>query len=216
MKQASKEWQNRVLNLHELVPLARQSLDAVGWSYMRGGSDSEMTLRRNRHALDSLALEQTVLNDVSQINPSTTIFGKDIAMPIITAPMGNITLFDSAHVSAKDAAAGTDGGQVTVARAAARSGVGHCLSSLGRGWDSGGTYMEEVAAASDGLKIFQLYVRGDWEFVKENAERAIASGYDAFAITVDVALNSRRDRHIADRGTKGPASVGGAGGMNHQ
>ena len=33
---------------------------------------------------------------------------------------------------------------------------------------------------------------------------------------VDVALNSRRDRHIADRGTKGPASVGGAGGMNHQ
>ena len=210
MKQASKEWQNRVLNLHELVPLARQSLDAVGWSYMRGGSDSEMTLRRNRHALDSLALEQTVLNDVSQINPSTTIFGKDIAMPIITAPMGNITLFDSAHVSAKDAAAGTDGGQVTVARAAARSGVGHCLSSLGRGWDSGGTYMEEVAAASDGLKIFQLvraaaaplllacssssaglkeggggqYVRGDWEFVKENAERAIASGYDAFAITV--------------------------------
>ena len=89
MKLSSKEWQNRVLNLHELVPLARQSLEAGTWSYLRGGSDSEMTLRRNRHALDSLALQQTVLNDVSQIDPSATLFGKDVAMPIITAPVGN-------------------------------------------------------------------------------------------------------------------------------
>ena len=40
MKLSSKEWQNRVLNLHELVPLARQSLEAGTWSYLRGGSDS--------------------------------------------------------------------------------------------------------------------------------------------------------------------------------
>lgn len=217
-KLASKDWQNRVLNLHELVPLARQSLSAVSWSYLRGGSDTEMTLKRNRHALDSTALEQSILNDVSQINPSTRIFGRDLAMPVLTAPMGNITSLDEAHYSMRDVQAGTAGGQVTVARAAARSGVGHCLSSLGRGWDAGGTYLEEVAEASgdNSLKIFQLYVRGDWEYIKEYAERAIDAGYDAFAITVDVALNSRRDRHIADRGTKGPASVGGAGGMNHQ
>lgn len=50
----------------------------------------------------------------------------------------------------------------------------------------------------------------------DNAERAIASGYDAFAITVDVALNSRRDRHIADRASRGPGSVGGSAGMAHQ
>jgi glycolate oxidase len=220
LKQASKEWQNRVLNLHELVPLARQSLPATTWSYLRGGSDTEQTLKRNRFALDSLALEQSILNDVSQIDPSTTIFGRDLAMPVITAPMGNITSLDEAHYSPRDTAAGTAGGQVSCARAAARSGVGHCLSSLGRGWDSKGSYMEEVAAAGEeaggGLKIFQLYIRGDWAFVKDMAERAVATGWDAFAITVDVALNSRRDRHIADRGTKGPASVGGRGGMEHQ
>eukprot|EP01043_Picozoa_sp_COSAG02_P059098 COSAG02_NODE_7467_length_2999_cov_1.350000_1_plen_430_part_00 len=217
-KLASKEWQNRVLNLHELVPLARQSLTATTWSYLRGGSDTEMTLKRNRHALDSTALEQSILNDVSQINPSTSIFGRDLAMPVLTAPMGNITSLDEAHYSTRDIQAGKSGGQITVARATTRSGVGHCLSSLGRGWDAGGTYLEEVAEASgeNSLKIFQLYVRGDWEYIKEYTQRAIAAGYDAFAITVDVALNSRRDRHIADRGTKGPASVGGAGGMNHQ
>lgn len=177
-KQASKEWQNRVLNLHELVPLARQSLTAVSWSYLRGGSDTEMTLKRNRHALDSTALEQSILNDVSQINPSTSIFGRDLAMPVLTAPMGNITSLDEAHYSFRDVNAGTAGGQVTVARAAARSGVGHCLSSLGRGWDAGGTYLEETAEASgDGaLKIFQLYVRGDWDYVKEYTERAIDAG----------------------------------------
>ena len=87
----------------------------------------------------------------------------------------------------------TAGGQVTVARAAARSGVGHCLSSLGRGWDAGGTYLEETAEASgDGaLKIFQLYVRGDWDYIKEYAERAIDAGYDAFAITVSSIIHSR-------------------------
>ena len=41
-----------------------------------------MTLKRNRHALDSTALEQSILNDVSQINPSTSIFGRDLAMPV--------------------------------------------------------------------------------------------------------------------------------------
>ena len=103
---ASKEWCNRVLNMHELVPLARQALDAGTWSYLRSGADTETTVRRNRLALDSLALEQGILNDVSQIDPSTTVFGKDLAMPIITAPMGNVVAFDQAHCSARDVAAG--------------------------------------------------------------------------------------------------------------
>ena len=114
----------------------------------------------------------------------------------MTAPMGNITMFDAAHYSARDVAAGKvtrggegqqrvvllaahgmggggrvlalrplppcaspllpfsaalpnhqAGGGVTCARATARSGVGHCLSSLGRGWDSVGASTTYLIAA---------------------------------------------------------------------
>ena len=42
-----------------------------------------------------------------------------------------------------------------------------------------GEYLENVAEASgDGLKIYQLYVRGDWEFICSHADRAIKAGYD--------------------------------------
>ena len=163
---ALKEWRNRVLAMHELLPLARQSVDSAVWSYLRSGSDTETTLRRNRLIMDSLALEQSILNDVSQIDPSTTLFGKDISMPVICAPMGNITIFDANHYGPKAVAAGSAGGGVSVARASERSGVGHCLSSLGApGWSENGAYMNSVSAAGSGLKIFQLYVRGDFDFI---------------------------------------------------
>ena len=40
---------------------ARRTLSPAVWDMLSGGSDSETTLRRNRAALDSLALRQRVL-----------------------------------------------------------------------------------------------------------------------------------------------------------
>jgi len=62
--------------------------------------------------------------------------------------------------------------------------------------------MEAVAAAASGPKVFQLYVRGDGAWVDEHVRRAAASGYDAFCLTVDSALYSRRERDIANRFSK--------------
>ena len=56
-----------------------------------------------------------------------------------------------------------------------------------------------AAAAGQALKIFQLYVRGDEAWVDEQIRRAIDSGYDAFCLTVDTDLYSRRERDIAKR-----------------
>ena len=60
--------------------------------------------------------------------------------------------------------------------------------------------LEKVAeAAPDALRIFQLYVRGDDDFVEDHVSRAIAGGYTAFCLTVDTAHYSRRERDIAKR-----------------
>jgi isopentenyl diphosphate isomerase/L-lactate dehydrogenase-like FMN-dependent dehydrogenase len=62
--------------------------------------------------------------------------------------------------------------------------------------------LEEAASAAPGPKIFQLYVRGDDAWIDDVAKRAVDSGYDAFAITVDTAAYSRRERDIAGRFVK--------------
>ena len=46
--------------LHEIIDAARETLNADIWDYLQGGTDSETTLKRNRLALDSLALRPRV------------------------------------------------------------------------------------------------------------------------------------------------------------
>jgi glycolate oxidase len=47
--------------------------------------------------------------------------------------------------------------------------------------------------------MVQLYVRGDEAWVDDHVARAIDNGYSAFALTVDTAIYSRRERDIAKR-----------------
>ena len=56
---------NRFQNLHELVAVARANLDRNVWDYLIGGAETETTLRRNRMAIDSLALRPRILRDVN-------------------------------------------------------------------------------------------------------------------------------------------------------
>ena len=96
---ASQEWQDRIYALHELIPMAKSQLTKQDWEFMRGGSDAEASIRRNRMEIDSLALRPSMLEDVSSINLSTTLFGGELAMPIISAPMGGMGRWDPADVN---------------------------------------------------------------------------------------------------------------------
>ena len=76
--------------------------------------------------------------------------------------------------------------------------------------------LEETAAATPTPKIFQLYVRGDADWVDDHVRRSIDNGYAAFCLTVDTAHYSRRERDLAKRhvtagATSAPGSSIGAG-----
>ena len=88
------------------------------------------------------------------------------------------------------------GGGLTVAAGAGMAGIPFFISSVS---EAG---IERTAGAATGCKIFQLYVRGDDAFVDDHVRRAIDAGYDAFCITVDSAIYSRRERDIANRFAK--------------
>jgi len=169
------------MNLHEVVAKARANLNQNDWDYIVGGVETETTLRRNRMALDTVAFRPRVLRDVSKVDASTELLGRKLRLPIVLCPVGSLESFHA-------------GGAAPVVKAAAEFGIAHMLSSV---CDPG---LEEVAkAAPDALRMFQLYVRGDEAWVDDHVERAIASKYTVFCLTVDTAHYSRRERDIAKR-----------------
>ena len=175
--------QERFQTLHEIVAAARLNLNQNLWDYVIGGAATETTVRRNRSALDRIGLRPRVLEDVSHIDASGLCLGHHIRLPIALAPVGGLDQLGS-------------GGGITVAVGAGLAGVPFFISSVS---EAG---LERTAAAATGCKIFQLYVRGDTDFVDDHARRAVDAGYDAFCITVDSAIYSRRERDIANRFAK--------------
>lgn len=169
--------------LHEVVAAARHNLNANMWDYVTGGTATETTVRRNRLALDRVGFRPRVLEDVSSIDTTARFLGHTIRLPVALAPVGGLEQI-------------APGGGVTVAQGAGLAGVPFFLSSVS---EAG---LEPAAQAATGPKVFQLYVRGDGAWVDDHVYRAVDAGYDAFCITVDSAIYSRRERDIAKRFTK--------------
>jgi len=164
----------------EIIQAAYRRLAQGPWDYLSGGTESETSLRRNRLAFDRLALRPRVLVDVSTVDRSTTFLGHRLHTPVMLAPIGGLQNFDP------------EGG-VAVARAAHTFGTLFIVSSATL------PTLEEIAAASESPKIFQLYIRGDWDWVKGMSDRIKAVGYQGFCLTVDSALYSRRERPMISR-----------------
>ncbi len=168
------------LTLQEIVAAARSNLAPGPWSYLIGGAETETTVRRNRHALDSIAFRPRVLRDVSRVDTSATFLGRKARLPLMLAPIGGLESI-------------VEGGAATAARAAAQFGVPQMLSSVCQ------PGLEQTAAAADTTRVFQLYVRGDDAWVDDFVRRAKDNGFCAFCLTVDVAHYSRRERDLVGR-----------------
>jgi isopentenyl diphosphate isomerase/L-lactate dehydrogenase-like FMN-dependent dehydrogenase len=170
--------EERFQTLSEIVKAARQNLAPGPWDYLIGGAETETTLKRNRQALDSIAFRPRVLRDVSKIDCAATLLDRRVRIPVMLAPVGSIESFDP-------------GGGAAAATAAADFGVPQMLSSVcNPGLEA------TAAAAPDGFRIFQLYVRGDDAWVDDHVTRAKDRGYAAFCLTVDTATYSRRERDL--------------------
>lgn len=168
------------LTLHEFVAAARGRLDPNGWDYLVGGTETETTLARNRAAIDAVALRPRVLVDVSAIDASADFLGRKVRLPVLLAPVGGLETFDPA-------------GAVAAAEGAGGFGVSVMMSSVSK------RTKHEVRQATTGPATFQLYVRGGGRFIEEQVEESIEAGLDAFCLTVDVAVYSRRERDIVKR-----------------
>ena len=155
--------------------LARRRLPHFLFEYVDGGSYGEVTLRRNIADLEAVALRQRVLNNVSEIDLSTELFGQRIRLPVGLGPIG------LAGLTARR-------GEVQAARAAEAAGVPFCLSTVSA------CPLAEVAAGVTKPFWFQLYMIRDRVFMRDLMQTARGLDCSALIFTVDMPVPGSRYR----------------------
>lgn len=174
-------------NIADLREAARRRLPAPVFHYIDGGADDELTLVRNTAAFDDYELLPSQLSNVSSIDMQTTLFGQPVEWPVMISPTGASKLFHG-------------DGEPAVARAAARFGMIYSLSTLAT------TSIEAVAAASDGPKMFQIYIFKDRGLTAEFIERCREAGYVALCLTADTPVAGNRERDFVHGFSAAPRS----------
>ena len=85
-----------------VIRRARANLSQGAWVYGSAGAGEEATVRRNRDAWGTYAFVPSVLRDVEHVDTSVELFGMDLRVPVLPAPVGSLSIFcpDGAAASA--------------------------------------------------------------------------------------------------------------------
>jgi L-lactate dehydrogenase (cytochrome) len=166
------------LTIADLRAIARRRTPRSVFDYTDGAAEGEITLRRARQLFAQLELRPSILQDVSDVDTSTTVLGRTSALPFAFAPTGFTRMMHHE-------------GERAVARVAERHDIPYSLSTVGT------TTPEDVAkAAPSARRWFQLYVWNDRAAGEDLMRRAAAAGFEALVLTVDVPVAGARLRDV--------------------
>lgn len=163
------------VSVEDFRALAAAKLPKMAFDYIDVGTMDQVTLRENVEAFRRLKLLPPVLAGVGETDLTTTVLGRQVSMPILLAPVAAQRMY---HPE----------GALASARAAAAMGTVFGVSS------SVMNSLEEVAAAGDGPKWYQLYMPKDRGVAQQLVERAQRAGYKAIVVTVDLGEWKDADR----------------------
>jgi L-lactate dehydrogenase (cytochrome) len=162
-------------SIEDLRKLARRRVPAAIFEYADRGSYDEITIRRNRVAMEALELHQRVMVDVSRMQLATTLIGQAASLPLAIAPTGLTGLFHG-------------NGEIHGARAAARAGIPFCLSTMSI------CSIEDVREHAGTTFWFQQYLMKDRGFNRELIDRALAAQCPVLMLTLDLQVQGLRRR----------------------
>ncbi len=157
--------------------LAKRRLPAFLFEYIDGGSFAETTLHNNVADLQAIGLRQRVMQDVGEINLSTTLLGREASMPLALAPIGLAGMYARR-------------GEVQAAKAAEAAAVPMILSTMSC------CGLSEVRRAVERPLLFQLYMIRDRGFMQDLLTRVAAEGVETLVLTVDLPTHSIRHRDV--------------------
>lgn len=172
-------------NTADFRRLAKKRLPSPIFHYIDGGSDDEITLRRNTDAFATVDLVPGVLAGVERVDLSTTVLGQRLALPLFFSPTAMQRLFHHE-------------GERAIAAAAATFGTMFGVSTIGT------RSIEELGTSSDAPKLFQIYVHNDPALTSDLIARCKAAKFDALALTVDTIVAGNRERDLVTGMTTPP------------
>jgi 4-hydroxymandelate oxidase len=98
------------MTLEEIKEAAGKKVRQDVWEWVNGGTETELTLQRNRSALEKITLKLRVIHGLETVNTQTKILGRTVRTPVIVAPFANM---GSVHPEA----------EIAVARGAEKAGA---------------------------------------------------------------------------------------------
>ncbi|WP_433502746.1 alpha-hydroxy acid oxidase [Pseudonocardia halophobica] len=174
VEKARRRRAGRLLDAADAQRAAARVLPRGIREYVDGGSEGEVTLRRNACAFEDVAFAPRMATWVDQPDLSTKVLGTPVDLPVLTAPCGGMRLV---HPD----------GDLGLATGAARAGTIHVASS------AAGYTLEEIAQV-EGPQWFQLYRFSSQATMENLVGRAQAAGYSALVATIDTAVAGFRPR----------------------
>jgi 4-hydroxymandelate oxidase len=162
------------VNVHEIEEVARQKIPPMAYDYIAGGSAGELSRMANREAFAHVQLRRRIGVDVSHIDTSLELLGKNLDFPILLGPGGakNLVYTDGERVAAEGAAH---------SKAIYMAGPSNMMAQLAA---QGLTYWAAALGFSE---------QGPAQTFAKRAEDAGAS---AISISVDYPYTAPRDRNI--------------------
>ena len=161
-------------SIEDLRKKAKKRLPRCVFEYIDGAAEDGIAKEHNREVYRSLKIKNRVLKDVSKRSTATEIFGRKIAMPYAISPTASAGLM-------------SDGGEVALARAAARMGIPCTVATNSL------TPMEEIVERGGGNLWFQLYMWVDMSLRMRFVERVKAAGFNTLLVTVDGSVGANRE-----------------------
>lgn len=179
-----------VANVFDLAKLAKKKLDPLAWDYIDEGSEDEISLRDNRTGFERLIIRPHFENNVSKINVSTKLFGKELSHPIFLCPTGGKNcIFPNGEQEVAYGAGASNTMMIT----------------------SGG--IDKTIDSGKGPKVWwQFTTAGEFRTKNQMADfagRLRDKGCAGISVTVDIYHVSRRERSIHNRFVRSWCEAGG-------
>ena len=162
-------------NFEDFRRVAKKKLPAPIFHYIDGGSDDEVTLKRNTDSFSKCDLVPNILASVGEPDLSTKVLGSKIDMPLFLSPVAMQRLFHHE-------------GDKASARAAEKFGTFYSMSTMAT------SSIEEIANTSSGPKMFQIYIHKTQGLTDNLIDRCKSSGFNAMCLTVDTIVAGNRER----------------------
>jgi len=162
-------------NFEDFRSVAKKKLPAPIFHYIDGGSDDEVTLKRNTESFSKCDLVPNILASVGEPDLSTEVLGSKIDMPLFLSPVAMQKLFHH------------DGDKAS-ARAAEKFGTFYSMSTMAT------SSIEEIANVAGGPKMFQIYIHKTQGLTDNLIDRCKSSGFNAMCLTVDTIVAGNRER----------------------